>query len=119
MTSDFKPPELPKFDFSDKTTADGKLIVYYFYSPHCQACIALRPDMDRLEAAYKDVEWLEYDITTQNGTMAYVEFATERNLSTQQRMVPQVLVNGTVITDRFNINKTLPEILGNASPRKP
>ncbi len=116
LKSNYTPPELPKFDFSNKTTADGRLIVYYFFSPRCDACKALRPEIDKMEARYTNVKWLEYDITTQNGTWAYDAFATENNLSIKQRLVPQVLVNGQIITDRFNINSTLPGILLNTTP---
>jgi len=104
MNTDTKPFEIPLFDFVNVTTSDGRLIVNYFYSAHCSACIALRPEIDRLEANHTEVEWREFDITTQNGAWAYQQFANESNLSQDQRMVPQVLVNGTIITDRFNIN---------------
>jgi thiol-disulfide isomerase/thioredoxin len=110
LTADTKFPEPPKFNFS-KTTADGRLIAYYFFSPHCEASVAIRPEIDRLESKYPEVDWKEYDITTQNGTMAYVQFAERYNLSAEKRLVPQVLVNGTIITDRFNINESLEGII--------
>ncbi|MCI0503980.1 thioredoxin family protein [Candidatus Micrarchaeota archaeon] len=111
MNTETKPFTPPNFDFTNTTTQDGRLVVNYFYSPHCSACIALRPDMDRLEARYGSVEWREFDITAQNGTWAYQQFARDLNLSQAQRLVPQVLVNGTVITDRFNINGSLEGII--------
>jgi hypothetical protein len=114
MTTDTVFPELPSYDFN-RTTQDGKLVVYYFYLPHCVASQALRPEMDRLEAGYDGVLWVEYDITTQNGSKAYQDFAGMYNLSVKERLVPQVLVNGTVITDRFNINSTLGSLIGNFS----
>lgn len=101
----------PEFDFSHITNGSGALIVYYFYSPHCSACMALRPEMDRMEANFSDVEWREYDITSQNDTYAYQDFANFTGLNHSQRMVPQALVNGSVITDRFNINRTLGGII--------
>ncbi|MFH0884969.1 MAG: thioredoxin family protein [Candidatus Micrarchaeota archaeon] len=101
----------PEFDFSKITNESGALIVYYFYTPHCAACTALNPEIEKLEADYQDVEWHEYDITSQNGTYAYQDFVNQTHLNQSQRMVPQVLVNGTVITDRFNINRTLEGII--------
>ena len=111
MMSNTTFPEPPKFNFSNITTPDGRLIIYYFYSPYCEAAKEIRPEITKLETRYRNMLWLEYDITTQNGTLAYMEFATEYNLSTKQRLVPQALVNGTIITDRFNINKSLEEII--------
>lgn len=110
LMADTKFPEPPKFEFPD-TNAAGKPVVYYFFSPHCEASIAIRPEIDRLEAKYSGMEWKEFDITTQNGTIAYVQFAEQHNLSTEKRLVPQVLVNGTIITDRFNINESLEGVL--------
>jgi thiol-disulfide isomerase/thioredoxin len=109
----------PEFDFSNITNGSGALIVYYFYTPHCSACAALRPEIERLKGVYQGVEWREYDITSQNGTYAYQDFANQSNLSQSQRMVPQVLVNGTVITDRFNINRTLGGIIAPFSAGQP
>ncbi len=119
MNTDTELFQRPEFDFSPAMTEDGRPIVYYFYTPYCEACKALRPEIDRLESRYPDVEWLEFDITTQNGTWAYQDFATQLNLSQQERLVPQVLVNGTVITDRFNINRSLEGIIANLSAGQP
>lgn len=115
LNTDTKFFEKPQFNFSEVITTDGRLIVYYFYSPHCTACIALRPEIDRLESKYADVEWKEFDLTTQNGSWAYQDFAAALNLSQQERFVPQILVNGTIITDKFNINRTLEGILASFS----
>ena len=111
LMANTKFPEPPKFNFSNVTTGDGKLIIYYFYSPYCVASRAIRPEIDRLEQKYPELNWMEYDISTQNGTLAYTSFADQYNLSTDKRLVPQVLVNGTIITDRFNINDTLENII--------
>ncbi len=119
MNTSFVPPKPPTYNFTNVTTADGRLIVYYFFSPRCGACAALRPDMDRLEAKYPNVDWQEYDLTTQNGTLAYIEFADENNLSAKQRLVPQVLVDRRIITDRFNINGTLEGVIINYTTSNP
>jgi thiol-disulfide isomerase/thioredoxin len=111
MNTETKPFTPPRFDFTNVTTSDDRLIVNYFYSKYCSACQALRPEIDRLEGEYAKVEWREYDITTQNGTYAYQQYANEAGLNQSQRLVPQVLVNGTVITDRFNINSSLEGII--------
>jgi thiol-disulfide isomerase/thioredoxin len=115
LTTDTVFPAQPHYDFRNTTTPDGRLIVYFFYSPHCSACQAIIPVIDNLETKFSSVEWLEYDITTQNGTLAYQEYAREKNLSQKQEYIPQVLVNGTIITDRFNINDTLGSLLENIS----
>lgn len=111
ITPETKFQEMPTFDFSNKTTADGRLIVYYFKSSGCIASRELQPEIDRLQAKYPGIEWRTYDILTQNGTWAYLDFAEQRNLSLEKRLVPQVLVNGSIITDRFNINGSLEGIL--------
>lgn len=111
----FPEPENITYDFSNMTTEDGRLIVYYFHSSACSACKALRSDIDRLEAKYPDVLWLEYDLVDDEGHNAYNQFAAQRNLTTQQMYVPQVLVDDTVITDIFNINQSLEGLIKNFS----
>jgi thiol-disulfide isomerase/thioredoxin len=104
-------PEIPEFDFSNITTPDGKLIVYFFYMETCSACKATMPKIDELETEYQDVVFLRYDLTTTNGSYAYKDFAGQYGLDKSQMYVPQVLVNGTIITDMFNINDSLEEIV--------
>ena len=108
-------PKQPTFDFTNITTPEGELRVSYFFSPRCSACKALRPEIDLLEAKYTNVQWNEYDITTVNGSLAYLDFAAQYNLNQSLRLVPQVLVNGTIITDRFHINQTLDSLIANFS----
>jgi thiol-disulfide isomerase/thioredoxin len=107
----FPEPMESEADFSNITAADGGLIVYYFHSSGCSACKILRPEIDKLETKYPEVLWLEYDLADANGSQAYRNFAAQHNLSTQQMYVPQALVNGTILTDRFNINKSLEGII--------
>ncbi|MFH0737741.1 MAG: thioredoxin family protein [Candidatus Micrarchaeota archaeon] len=108
-------PDPPVFDFNT-TDADGRLMVYYFYLPKCSACLAITPEIDRMEAEYQDAVFVRYDISSQNGSLAYDAFAGRFNLSSDKLFVPQALVNGTVITDRFNINKSLEGIIVSFSP---
>ncbi len=109
MNTETELPGVPDFEFP--ATEEGRLVVHFFYSKYCVASQAILPEIDRLEASYPDVEFRRYDITTQNGTWAYVDFADGFNLSTEKRLVPQVLVNGTILTDRFNINSSLEGII--------
>jgi thiol-disulfide isomerase/thioredoxin len=113
MMADYKPPEIPHYDFSDRTTTDGRLIVHYFYMSGCSACKALGPEIDRMMADYPNVAWMDYDLTTSNGSAAYRDFAAQYNLSAQQQMVPQVLVDKRIMTGRFDINATLEGIITN------
>lgn len=120
MTADYKPPELPprhEVNFSNVTTPNGTLMVYYFHSSGCSACQALQPEIDKLEAKYPNVLWLDYDISTQDGRYAYNDFVAQLNLSPKEELVPQALVNGTVITDRFHINDTLEGTIKNFTMR--
>ncbi len=119
MNTSYVPPKMPTYNFSNVTDDQGRLIVYFFYSPRCEACVAIRPVITALEGKYPNVDWHEYDITTWNGTDAYVEFANEYNLSVQKRLVPQVLVDGQIITDRFNINSTLEGVILNYTTNTP
>lgn len=107
------PLQPPVYNFSNVTTSDGRLIVYYFFNSHCGACAAIRPQIDRLESIYTNVDWQEYDLATENGSWAYVEFADQYNLTLKQRLIPQVLVNGTILTDRYSINSTLGDLIWN------
>ncbi|MFH1785479.1 MAG: thioredoxin family protein [Candidatus Micrarchaeota archaeon] len=104
-------PEIPEFNFTNITTEDDKLIVYYFYMPTCPACKAIAPEIDRMETEYAGVVFLRYDITSANGSYAYKDFTSQYGLNATQMYVPQVLVNGTIITDMFNINESLETII--------
>jgi thiol-disulfide isomerase/thioredoxin len=116
MMADYKPPEMQHFDFSDVVDREGRLIVYYFHSSGCSACTALHPEMERLMAAYPQAAWRDYDLAEMNGSMAWRDYTAQLNLSQSEKMVPQVLVNGTVISDRFKINASLEGILRNFAP---
>ncbi len=111
MTDAAAPPGRETFSFGDVSDGEGRVIVYYFFSSGCSACKALRPEIDRLESECPDADWREYDLKEESGSWAYLDFAEQKNLSRQGRLVPQVLVNGTIITDRFEINGTLGAIL--------
>jgi len=104
-------PEIQHYNFSNVSTEDGNLIVYYFYSTNCVASHALAPEMARLEKEYENTLFLRHNLATPNGSRAYRDFSEQYNLSKDQMLVPQVLVNGTIITDRFNINKSLEDLL--------
>lgn len=120
MMADYKFPTLPprpQFDFSNVTTPNGTLIVYYFHSTRCSACQAIQPTVDLLKTRYPDVVWFDYDINTQDGRYAYNDFAAWMNLTPKQELVPQALVNGTLITDRFHINDTLEGVIKNFTMR--
>ncbi|MFH1520294.1 MAG: thioredoxin family protein [Candidatus Micrarchaeota archaeon] len=101
----------PEFNFTNTRTNDGKLIVYYFYLPGCPSCIAIKPEIDRMEENYPEVYFIRYNLATINGSWAYKDFSDQFGLNKSQMYVPQVLVNKTIITDRFNINDSLEKIL--------
>lgn len=105
------PPE-PVFDFN-YTDENGTLRVFFFHSPGCSACRDSYPIISELEGKFPNVSFINYSLATPNGSKAYVKFAELHNLSTQKQMVPQVLVNGTIITDRFNIEEKLEPLLEN------
>ena len=104
-------PEIKHYDFSGPVTEEGNLIVYYFYSNNCIASQELAPEIERLEKAYPETVFQKHNLATLNGSMAYRDFAEQYNLSYEQQLVPQVLVNGTIITDRFSINDSLEDII--------
>ncbi|MEW6749029.1 MAG: thioredoxin family protein [Candidatus Micrarchaeota archaeon] len=104
-------PGAPAFDFTNATDPEGRLRVHFFYISTCPACKAIIPVIDGLESGYPDVVFLRYDIASVNGSFGYKAFADQYGLDQNQRLVPQVLVDGTVITDRFNINESLEGII--------
>lgn len=112
MTSETIFPPEPVFDFN-YTDGNGTLRVFFFHSPGCSACQDSYPILKELEGKYPEVDFSNYSLATQNGSKAYVKFAELHNLSAQKQMVPQVLVNGTIITDRFNIEEKLESLLEN------
>jgi len=109
------PAPKPKahYNFSAVTNATGSLIVYYFHSAECSACKAFAPDMAAIENRHPEVEFRDYDLATTNGSTAYGDYVAQYNLTPAQQYIPQTLVNGTVITDMFNINATLEGIIKN------
>ncbi len=97
-----------KFDFTARYDENKQPIVYYFYEPGCSACKLVRNKITELETRYNgSTVWKEYDITTVDGAMAYKEFTLQYNLSVKQMYVPQILINGTIITGVDPITKTL------------
>ncbi len=114
FTSETPLPKMPTFNFTNVTSPEGKLMVYYFYSSACGACRAIQPEIIALSVKYnKTTEWQFYDLTIVNGTLGYVAYADWKGLNNSQRMIPQVMVNGTLITDRFNIHEKLEPMLAN------
>ncbi len=105
-------PKEPFFDFN-YTDENGTWRVFFFHSPGCSACQDSYPIIGDLKEKYPEVSFINYSLATQNGSKAYVKFAELHNLSTQKQMVPQVLVNGTILTDRFNIEQKLGPLLEN------
>ena len=104
-------PEPETFDFNK--TINESYVVYFFYSPGCSACKETYPVMDGLKEEYDDIIFINYSLATGSGTEAYKQFADLNNLSRDMRLVPQVLVNGTIITDRFHIEEELGPLLQN------
>ena len=102
---------MPAFEFERNKT--DSLIVSYFYSPNCSGHIAAAPIIQKLKSNYTQYEWRGYDITTQNGTLAYLQFAERYNLSKDLRLVPQVLINGTVFSNSEEIQRDLETRLKN------
>jgi thiol-disulfide isomerase/thioredoxin len=111
MNSETVFPTLPKYNFDNITNESGDYIIYYFYLPKCAACIANRPKIDELEQKYPMFEWREYDLSTQNGTFAYFDFAQKFNKSKTEITVPQILVNNTIFENRINIDEKLEKYL--------
>lgn len=111
MNSETVFPTLPKYNFDNITNQSGNYIIYYFYLPKCTACIANRPKIDELEQKYPMFEWREYDLSTQNGTFAYFDFAQKFNKSKTEITVPQILVNNTIFENRINIEEKLEKYL--------
>ncbi|MBI5223540.1 hypothetical protein HY990_03885 [Candidatus Micrarchaeota archaeon] len=103
MMSDFQFPKPPVFDFENKTNSSGSMRVLFFYSPLCEASRATVPLIETLNSKYPGFAYEEYNIASQNGSLAYVSFADSYHLNSSLRMVPQILINGTILTDRFNI----------------
>jgi thiol-disulfide isomerase/thioredoxin len=112
-----EPPvtEEVEYDFSPTHDREGRLIVYFFFSPRCSASRAIIPEIDILESEYPDALFLRYNLSMDNGSEAYRQFAEQHNLSNDEMYVPQVLVNSTIITDRFEINESLEGLLNSSS----
>ncbi|MGV8085515.1 MAG: hypothetical protein ACP5N9_04665 [Candidatus Bilamarchaeum sp.] len=109
LNTETKFPEKPKFEFEHNQ--NGSIIVSYFYSPTCSGHLAVASRIQSLKIEYSQYDWREYDITTQNGTLAYIAFATNYNKSKDILLVPQVLVNGNVLSDSHNISENLELVL--------
>ncbi len=99
----------PTFEFGRNQS--GNLIVSYFYSPHCTGHIAAAPVILNMKEKYKQYDWREYDITTYNGMLAYLQFAEQYNESKDKRLVPQILVNGKILQNSENIQNQLESLL--------
>ncbi|MBI5227408.1 hypothetical protein HY988_02355 [Candidatus Micrarchaeota archaeon] len=115
LTADTTFPEIPEYNFSNITTMDGKLIIYYFDSPYCQAAIRLRPQMDQLKRQYgpdnSSIVWMEFDVSKLEGYLAYGEFAREKGTNPLLVVTPTALANGTIMAGIEQINGSLERIL--------
>lgn len=109
MTADMEFPKKTIYEF--KKIENGSLVVYFFHSERCIACQETYPIIESLQNKYPNVIFIKYSIRTGSGSSAYKQFADSNNLSNDMRLVPQIYVNGSIITDRFNIEKKLEKIL--------
>ncbi len=93
-----------EYDFTRVLDSDGKLRVYYFYSSGCSACTAISGFMANISKQFVNkTAWYTYDINTVSGREAYTNFSTTLNLTNEQKYVPAVFFNQTLIWDRFKI----------------
>lgn len=90
---------------------EARLSVTYFYLPGCGACKAIAPDMEAWASACPDVEWKGFDLSTAEGTQAYLDMADDAGLDRDRRSVPQAVAEGDVMIGRFEIQDSLPRIL--------
>ncbi len=109
LTADTVFPEPEFYEFN--STINGSYVVYFFHTESCSACRETYPVIEELGERYPEIIFKNYSIRTGSGSRAYKQFADLYNLSPDKRLVPQVLVNGTIITDRFNIEEKLEPIL--------
>lgn len=109
LTSETVFPEPEIFEFS--RTINGSYVVYFFHSEGCSACRESYPTISELKNKHLEIIFINYSLATASGSRAYAKFADLNNLSRDKRLVPQVYVNGTIITDRFNIEEKLGQIL--------
>jgi len=107
-------PEEMVFDFN-KTTENGTLIVYFFHNPGCSACKGVYPFMDEARDRHPEVIFIGYSTAEPSGKEAYKQFVEHLDLNKSQQYIPQVYVNGTIITDRFKIEERLEPIIQNFS----
>jgi len=103
------------YDFSETHTKDGKLIVYFFHSPTCNSCKAIYPEVERIAKQYwNQTEWIDFDLNVPDDKNRYFQFYRQFNVTPERSGTPTILVNGTVLWGRYEINDSLEGII-NAS----
>ncbi|MBN1170070.1 hypothetical protein JXA56_03520 [Candidatus Micrarchaeota archaeon] len=102
-------PEPEVFEFNK--TINDSYVVYFFHSPKCSACQESYSIISELKDKYPEIIFINYSLATGSGNRAYIQFAELNNLSRDKRLVPQVYVNGSIITNRYNIGEKLGPLL--------
>ena len=101
-----------EYDFSPVRNVDGKLIVYFFYSPNCPSCKAILSDVERIAKHYwNETDWRDFDLTVSKKKEQYFQFYKQYNLTWNRSGTPMILVNGTVLWGRYEINDSLERMI--------
>ncbi len=104
-------------DFHKEYSDDGKLMVYFFYSPSCPSCKAIRPFVESIGANYSNVtEWHGFDLTKKADRDEYFRFFKEFNLPQSRSGTPTILVANTVLWGRYEINDSLEKLIIEHAP---
>ncbi len=103
-----------ELDSLDQELADDRPKIYFFYSSLCFASNAIMPKINELDARYnQSVEIVRYNVVQQKDLDRYNEFATKYNLSQKDRVVPMIYADGIRLSNMFQLNRSLEEVIIN------
>jgi thiol-disulfide isomerase/thioredoxin len=70
----------------------GDVTVYFFYSPSCPYCNQQKPIYNEIKEEHQDVQFYEYDVSTQEGSSLFYKLSAEAGLDTTRMGVPTIFV---------------------------
>lgn len=77
---------------TSKTIQTDRLTVHFFYLPTCPHCTEQKPIYYELKEERKDVQFIEYDASSQEGSKLFYKMARDAGLDTSRLGVPTIFV---------------------------
>ncbi|MGM5480887.1 MAG: hypothetical protein ACQESE_00600 [Nanobdellota archaeon] len=99
-------------------TTDDNLAVQFFYMPSCPHCNEQKPIYSEIKEERTDIDFREYDASSQKGSRLFYEMARKANMDTSRLGVPTIFVGNQPLVgvhSKEQINTAIDEHVLNSS----